>query len=108
MINSPYHRTISPTGYQTWTDPIDDYLNDILKDSKTESTKHYRMGVYCYRCRNLWQIPSICIPMAMSPLTQTFKNEYWISYLTMCAFIISGFCSSILAYFDYRKKSEKT
>ena len=100
MSSSPYHST------DTWTESIEDYIKSIQEDSEIASIKHHKMAIYAVNCRNLWSIPNILIPVILSPLTQTFKDDEFISYLSMCGFIVVGICASILQYFNYGQRSQ--
>ena len=92
---------------QIWNERIEEYIIELKLTSEEEADKCGRMAIYNAKCRNCWGLPSLILPAVLSPLSQTLKDEYYISYINCSGFILVGIFSCILAFFNYGKRSEQ-
>lgn len=50
-------------------------------------------------------VPTIIIPLIMAPVEAMGHKEYWMTYVTMLAFITTGVLSGVNVFFKFKEKS---
>lgn len=71
------------------------------------SVKHQISAESCKKKHSFYGLPSLIIPLLMTPISATFKDESWISYIEMSAFMLSGVASAMLQFYNFSGKKER-
>eukprot|EP00965_Chrysotila_dentata_P044970 1493995-Pleurochrysis_carterae.AAC.2 len=81
-----------------WLEDAEDLLKRIRRGAQEASQLLLVKARLLKKLHHRYAIPSILIPLAMTPVTAALGEYEWLKYVQMCAFITSG-CSGALATF---------
>ena len=96
-----------------WSQEIEDFMVEWKNMCKLKSNLHSKAG-YIYKKKNAqWGLPTILIPISMSPISIMIGHDAcinelnWQTIFNSCAFLISGIFSGVYSFFKYGEKMEQ-
>jgi hypothetical protein len=101
-----------------WDDISEDYIKNLKDRCKINSERCNKLSIKNKRLHICFSIPSILIPIIMTPFTQieeetceeneeSGENISWIKNITTCVLIIITILNTLNTYFDFSKKGER-
>ena len=86
-----------------WTNDGEIYLRDWISEINDKSKHHDIKYRYYKKMYNVLSLPTIIVPILLSPLT-SYISEY--PLVTSLALIFNGVLSGICSFFNYSKKAQ--
>lgn len=92
---------------EPWNDEMEILINSWRNSSQELSVAHNNSGIACKKKHVLYGLPSLMIPMLMTPLSAALKDYDFISYLEMSAFMCTAITTAMVQFFNFSGKREK-
>jgi len=96
-----------------WDDMSEDYIKNLRDRCKEKSERYNKLSKINKKLHICFSIPSILIPIIMTPFTQIQETceeeneESWIKNITTGVLIIISILNTLNTYFDFSKKGER-
>jgi hypothetical protein len=105
----PPRRLFEDTGRdeEPWDTSTEDLIKEWRESCSRLATAHEQSARACKRKHVLYGLPSLMIPMVMTPLSAALKDQDWISYVEMSAFMCTAVTSAMVQFFNFSGKTER-
>ena len=92
---------------EPWDLSQEDLINKWRDSSHSLAEAHDKCGRTCKKKNTLYGLPNLMIPLLMAPLSAALKDNKYISYIEMTAFVTSAITTAMVQFFNYSGKTEK-
>jgi hypothetical protein len=92
---------------EPWDTSTEDLINRWRESCVSLAASHEQSARKCKRKHVFYGLPSLMIPMVMTPLSAALSDQDWISYVEMSAFMCTGITSAMVQFFNFSGKSER-
>lgn len=97
-----------------WSDTLTAYVEEILESAESKSSAHDRCGHHFHRLDVRWGIPSVCIPVILSPLSAIANSIYGPrecgdmlpgEYISSGGLLLTGLLAAYYGFFKFSARS---
>lgn len=94
---------------ESWSSQHEEFVQDIQKSAKELSVRHDKLGKLCRFRYRAWMIPSVVIPLALTPASPFVTMFLPVAgpIIIATGFFLSGTCSAVLGVMQYSQRSER-
>ncbi len=92
---------------EPWDSPQEDLIRQWRDSSNSLSEAHDKGARACKKKNVFYGLPSLMVPMIMAPLSAALKDNEYISYVEMVAFMTTALTSAMVQFFNFSGKTEK-
>lgn len=92
---------------EPWDTPTEDLIKEWRESCSSLAAAHEQSARTCKRKHVWYGLPSLMIPMVMTPLSAALKDQDWISYFEMTAFMCTAVTTAMVQFFNFSGKSER-
>lgn len=92
---------------EPWDTPTEDLIKAWRESCSSLANAHEKNAIKCKRKHIFYGLPSLMIPMVMTPLSASLKDEKWISYVETSAFMCTAVTNAMLQFFNFSGKTER-
>ena len=86
---------------EPWLDPKEELLTRWKNSCSRAAETHRRHAVRCRLYHRLAGLPTIILPLVMTPVSSILRQQWWISYLEATAFMMTGTSTALVQFFDF-------
>lgn len=98
----PYHKMQDvEREEEPWGVSQEELIKRWRESSNSLATAHDTGARVCKKKNVLYGLPSLMIPMLMAPLSAALKDNEYISYIEMLAFMATAITSAMSQFFDF-------
>lgn len=83
---------------EPWTDRNERIVNCWSHEVMESIDDHHKAGYWYQRRKHLVTIPALLVPLLAAPFAATFKEESWVVYVNMLAYMTTSLFAGISAY----------
>lgn len=82
-------------------------INKLIYKTKIRKQYHREASQYCKKWANRLELPPILFPIVLAPISSTFDSHWWVVYMNMTGFIVSGLLVAIVKHFNFGDLSKE-
>lgn len=82
-------------------------INKLIYKTKIRKQYHREASQYCKKWANRLELPPILFPIVLAPISSTFDSRWWVVYMNMTGFIVSGLLVAIVKHFSFGDLSKE-
>lgn len=90
-----------------WDVSQEELIRQWRNSSSSLSLAHDKCARACKKKNVLYGLPSLMVPMVMAPISAALKDNTYISYIEMIAFMTTAVTSAMVQFFNFSGKTEK-